>query len=91
MAYSDLVQPQSPPSTYAIAAWLDGEQGGGARVAGLTLERAFFIGTGLWLSGLRGRELVQGALMASTAVTTWIVADYALKKRGIGSLTPWSE
>lgn len=89
--YRDLVQSQSPPSTYAIAALLDGEKQSGMRVLGLTLERAFFIGTGLYVAGFRGQELMRGALSASTAITGWIVADYWLKKRGQSGLTPWSK
>ena len=90
MTHAELVELRSPPSTYAIAAWMDGEPALG-RVVGLTLERSFFIGTGLYLAGLRGRELVRGALFASSAVTAWIVADLAMKARGLSGLTPWSD
>ena len=76
-----LVQPQSPPSTYAIAAWLDGEPGAGVRVGRLTLERALVIGSGLLLAGFRGRDAVRGALIASATVTGWIVVDYRLQRR----------
>ncbi len=69
---------------------LDGAPRGGRRVVGLTLERAFFIGTGLYLSGLRGRQLTRGALAASAGVSAWIIADYWLKRRGRAGLTPWS-
>lgn len=88
--YRCLVEAKSPPSTYAIAAWMDGEPKSGRRVLGLTLERAFFIGTGLAVAGLRGGQLVTSALAASSGVTGWIVADYALRGRGRTGLTPLS-
>ena len=90
MTARSLVQHQSPPSTYAIAAWVDKEPGAGGRVVGLTVERAFFIGTGLLLAGFRGADVIRGALTASAAVTGWIWADYSLRLRGKTGLTPWS-
>lgn len=60
------------------------------RTAGLTLERAMFIGTGLFLAGFRGGDLLRGSLAASTTITGWILADYWLKARGRAGLTPWS-
>tara|TARA_Y100000310_G_scaffold135227_1_gene134104 strand:+ start:918 stop:1196 length:279 start_codon:yes stop_codon:yes gene_type:complete len=89
--YASLVQQKSPPSTYAIAALMDGEPKSVRRVAGLTLERAFFLGTGLFLSGLRGRQLIKSSVLASTAITAWIIGDYALRRRGAGNLTPFSD
>ena len=77
--YRCLVAPKSPPSTYPIAALLDGEQGAGWRVASLTVQRAFFIGTGLWLAGIRDRKLLVGSLTASATVTFWIMGAYLLK------------
>ncbi len=91
MSARSLVQLESPPSTYAIAAWVDKEPGAGGRVAGLTLERAFFIGTGLFLAGFRGADLLKGALAASATVTGWIWADYSLRLQGKAGLTPWSD
>jgi hypothetical protein len=79
-----LVELQAPPSTYAIAAWLDGEKGSAMRVAGLTVQRAVFIGSGLFLAGFRNRDLVVGALAASATVTAWIAGDYSIKKRRAG-------
>ena len=78
--YRCIVAPKSPPSTYEIAALLDGEQGAGWRVASLTMQRALIIGTGLWLAGIRDRKLVVGSLTASVTVTFWIMGLYLLKK-----------
>lgn len=80
-SYRDLVELQSPPSTYAIADLLDGRPGAGVRVADLTLQRALLIGSGLFLAGFRDRELLKGAISASMAVTAWIALDYAIQRR----------
>ena len=79
--YRCLVPPKSPPSTYQIAAFLDGEPGSAWRVATLTGQRAFFIGTGLYLSGIRGKQLLKGAVYASSVVTLWIMGIYLLKDK----------
>ena len=84
-------QQESPPSVYAIAAWVDGEPGATMRVVGLTLERAAFIGMGLWLAGIRGSDLVAGSLAASATVSAWIAADLASRQQGGDGLTPFSE
>ena len=91
MSYKDLVQKKSPPSTYAIAAMMEGEPGSKARAVGLTVERAAILATGLYVAGFRGRSLIRGALFGSGAITAWISLDYWLKHRGYKGLTPWSE
>lgn len=79
MSHAALVEQQSPPSTYAIAALLDGEPGAAQRVAVLTLQRAVIVGLGLWAVGIRGGSLTRGALAGSAAITAWIAAGYALR------------
>ena len=90
-SYRDIVQEKSPPSTYAIAALMEGEPGSGVRAVGLTIERAVVLATGLYVAGFRGRDLWRGALYGSGSITAWISLDYWLKHRGYGGLTPWSE
>ena len=46
-SYYSLVQGQSPPSTYAIAAFLEGEKGSAFRMLSVTLERSVFIRLGI--------------------------------------------
>ena len=82
---SAYVAPQSPPSSYAIAGVLDGERGAWGRVARATAERSVMIAPGLWLAGIRGRELLAGAALASVSITTVLFAHYWRKKRAAAS------
>lgn len=75
------IEPKSPPSTYAIAALVDGEQGALLRVAELTAVRAAMIGVGLWFAGLRHRQLVAASASASLAVTVILGLDYRARAR----------
>lgn len=59
---------KAPPSTYAIAAWLDGEPGAFSRVVLLTTVRALPIGVGMALVGHRER-IVRDALIVSGVLT----------------------
>lgn len=78
------MRPHAPPSSYAIASLIDGEPGSLGRVAVLTLQRSLIVSPGLYLSGLRGRQLVRSSLLASASVTGLLVAWYWLKyKRGV--------
>ena len=75
------VKPQSPPSSYAVAGVLDGEPGAWPRVFTGSAQRAVVIVPGLWLAGIRGRQLATGALYASATITTFLFVLYSLKKR----------
>jgi len=77
------VEPQSPPSSYAIAAALEGEPGAWGRVIGVTLARALFIVPGLYLGGIRGRKILTGSLMAATTITGALFILYGLKRSGM--------
>ena len=79
--YRRLVKPKSPPSSYGIAAFLDGEPGSAWRVVSLTGQRAFFIGTGLYVAGIRGKQLLRGAVYASSVVTLWIMGLFLLRDK----------
>lgn len=76
LTHTDLVEPRSPPSTYAVAALADGVPGSWFRVVEVTAIRALFIGTGLYAAGLRGDKLLRGALGASSAISLWLLAGY---------------
>lgn len=45
---SNAVKPHSPPSSYAIAALIKGEEGAAAEVARVTAKRAALIWPGVW-------------------------------------------
>jgi hypothetical protein len=72
----------SPPSTYAIAGWLNGERGATVRVVGLTVLRAVFIVPGIWLSSkllvpeLKGWRIVAMGVAASTTITAGMLLYY---------------
>ncbi len=75
----DSMQRGAPGSVYAITALAEGQPGAGWRVAWLTLQRAAVIGAGLYLAGIRGRELARGSVAGAAAVTAWI---YMVTPRG---------
>ena len=77
---NDYVEAQSPPSSYAVAAAVDGEPGAWSRVLLVTFARAFVIAPGLYLGGIRGTKLLTGAAMASTTITAMLFALYGMKK-----------
>lgn len=74
------VEAQSPPSTYAIAAVVDGEPRAWPRVAYLTAMRAAMIWPGLQLAGIRGRDALAGAAVGSVTITLLLLANYSLKQ-----------
>jgi hypothetical protein len=74
------VDQQSPPSSYAIAGALEGEPGAWGRVVLVTLARAFCIAPGLYLGGVRGRQIVTGSAMAAVTITGMLFALYGLKR-----------
>lgn len=74
-------EPQAPPSTYAIAALVDGEPGALGRVVVLTAFRAVPVGLGLYLVGDRER-LIKKSLAVSGTISLAMIG-YALgRKRG---------
>jgi len=83
-----------PPSTYAVQATLEGQNGAMLRLLGLTALRAVFIAPGLWggakLAGvpISGSQVVITSLLSSTTISIgmlgWYALNGALKKRGIG-------
>lgn len=74
------VNPKSPPSSYAVAAVLEGEPFAVARVVGATAVRSAFIVPGLALAGVRGRHLLWGAVLGATGITAALFALYGLRR-----------
>jgi hypothetical protein len=81
---SNLVRRGSPPSSYAIQALLDGEEGSVGRVVEATLLRTAFLLPGLYLTTpYRGRQLLTVALASSGSITVSLILYYALRKNGL--------
>jgi hypothetical protein len=74
------VEPQAPPSSYAIAGALEGEPGAWGRVFLVTFARALCIAPGLYIGGVRGRQIVTGSIGAAVTITGMLFALYGLKK-----------
>lgn len=74
------VKPGGPPSSYAIAALLEGEPNALNRVLGLTLRRVLFIAPGLFVAGRRGTDLLKESLAASASITVLLTFYYADKR-----------
>lgn len=90
MAYQSslvgVVEDAAPPSTYAVAAVLQGQRGSTLRIVGLTLARGTAILPALWVAGkilkiseLKvGWKLVGAAMAASTGISLAMLAWYYL-------------
>jgi len=70
----------APPSTYAILAAIEGQEGAWRRVAVATAIRSLMIAPGLWIAGVRGWKVATGALAGSIGITAVLYAYYALIK-----------
>lgn len=76
----------SPPSTYTVAAFLEGQPGSGTRLLGLTALRAVFILPGLWIASamspvkLSGGQLVAFSLASSATITGGMIGWYKLNE-----------
>lgn len=82
------VDPNSPPSSYAVAAVYEGDPAGWAKVATATALRAIFVAPGLAVAGIRGRKLLVGSLAASAGITTALFLLYGLKRAGVMKWSP---
>jgi hypothetical protein len=74
------IEPNAPPSSYAIADVIEGRPGGWTRTFGLTLWRAVIISPGLIVAGVRGRPLVVGSLLGSVSATLYLLGYYQWQK-----------
>jgi hypothetical protein len=87
-AEEEIVEQQAPPSTYAVAAVVDGDAAAVPRLIGLTTLRAVFIAPGFfaasWAMGskLTGWQLVGFSLAGSVTISLGMLAWYALKRAG---------
>ena len=84
MPERDRIPAGSPPSTYAIADMVNRKPGAVGRVAALTIQRAIWIGLGLYLAGIRGSKVKRGAFFASATLTGVIAAGFIKKGRKNG-------
>jgi len=75
------VEPGAPPSSYPVAAVLEGEPGGWPAVAWGTVKRSAFIAPGLALAGIRGKQLVLGSVYASLGITAALFALYLARRK----------
>ena len=66
----------SPPSDYAIHAWVQGQPGAMTDVAMLTLQRSILILPGLWLTGFRGTTLAKATAAATLSITATLAVYY---------------
>jgi len=80
------IQEAAPPSTYAVAAFLEGQPGSGMRLLGLTALRAVFILPGLWIASamspvkLSGGQLVAFSLASSATITGGMLGWYKINE-----------
>lgn len=70
------IERYSPPTSYNIAALLRCEPGAWGPVLYGTLQRVLFIAPGLYLAGLRGRQLVKASALASASITASLIGYY---------------
>lgn len=80
MGTNSYIEPNAPPSSYAIADVIEGRPGGWPRTVGLTLWRAVVLSPGLIVAGLRGRPLVLGSLLGSVSATVYLLGYYRWQK-----------
>lgn len=80
-----VIEDSAPPSTYAVAAVIQGQRGAVLRMIGLTAARGAAITPGLWLSGkalgikeLTGWKLVGTAMAASSCITIFMYVWYSM-------------
>lgn len=87
-AGAEYLEDQAPPSSYAVAAWLEGQPGSGVRLMGLTALRTVFIVPGLlagsWIiPGVKIGKLQAlglGSFVSST-ITGGMILYYLFERR----------
>jgi hypothetical protein len=75
------VKPQSPPTSYAIAALVEDEPGALTAVGKVTLQRALFMSPGLLLAGVAPRKVIKTALLTSASISGMLYLYYSTKKK----------
>lgn len=80
------VEEAAPPSTYAVAAVLDGHEGAAIKLIGLTALRSVFIVPGIYIATrmtgakLSGGQVVAASLASSCTISAGMLAWYGLKR-----------
>ena len=82
------LEPGSPPSSYAVAGLVTGEDGAVLKTVGLTALRSVFIAPGLWIGGkvfgieqLKiGWRLLGMSVLASCGITAGMILWYTVGK-----------
>lgn len=80
------VEAAAPPSTYAVAAVLEGHEGAVIRLAGLTALRSVFILPGLFIATkmtgakMGGGDLIAASFASSCTISAGMLAWYRLKQ-----------
>ena len=68
----------APPSVYAVQAFLEGQDGALFRMAKATAMRTVVIAPGLYVAGLRGRDLVRATAYSALSITVGLVLYYKI-------------
>lgn len=90
------VEQQSPPSTYAVAAFIDKEHGSFGRMVFVTLLRSVFIFPGVYGAGkllkldLSPWQAAGLTIASSSTITVGMLTWYYLKSKVVGLPTPVS-
>lgn len=77
----------SPPSSYAVLAVLEGQNGSVLRLLGLTLLRGVFVIPGIWLASRLARvdmepwQLLVMGLAGSATISAGMLAYYFVRQR----------
>lgn len=80
------VEQNAPPSSYAVAAVLDGQSGAIIRLVGLTALRGIFIMPGLWLASkvlrtdLDTMDVVGLSFTGSLTISLGMLGYYAIRR-----------
>jgi len=84
---ASVVEKNAPPSSYAVAAALDGEEGAILRLVGLTFLRGVFILPGLWVvaklskAELDGLKLLMLSFGGSATITIGMLGYYLVQRK----------
>lgn len=68
----------APPSVYAVQAFLEGQNGAVLRMAKATAMRTIVIAPGLYVAGLRGKDLVRATAYSAMSITAGLLLYYVI-------------
>jgi len=84
---AEVVEQNAPPSSYAVAAVIDGDQGAILRLVGLTFLRGIFILPGLWVvtkltkTDLDALKLLALSFGGSATISIGMIGYYLVQRR----------